>query len=103
GRAQLLQPRAAGPDNPTAQNLVLVQWEAQPPAFDLVAVNLASQRSQCYASLDAANLSAWTWAMRALLSQERYERPGVDLERRGFYLDLPCHEAQLFHFSPSEF
>jgi glycosidase len=47
GRAELIPPTAAWPDNPSAQNFVLVQWQATPPQFDLVAVNLAPHRGQC--------------------------------------------------------
>ncbi len=41
GNFNLLKPRAAGADNPTAQNFVLVQWQRQPAEFDLVVINLA--------------------------------------------------------------
>src|ERR1019366_1509642 len=51
GKGQLSKPRAAWPGNPTAQDFVVVQWQKQGPGFDLVAVNLAGHRSQCYAPL----------------------------------------------------
>jgi len=51
GEGKLLKPRAAWPDNPTAQDFVIVQWQTQAPEFDLVVVNLAPHRSQCYAPL----------------------------------------------------
>jgi hypothetical protein len=101
GEAQVLSPRPAWPGNPTAQNLIIVQWQAQSQAFDLVVVNLAPHRSQCYAPLTAPALSDHNWAMRDLLGSERYERFGADLASQGLYLDLPAHAAQLFHFEPS--
>ena len=80
--------------------MVIVQWQAQPPEFDLVVVNLASHPSQCYAPLTIADLRAHNWSMRDLLGEEKYERVGDDLQSQGLYLDLPPHGAQLFHFQP---
>jgi glycosidase len=100
GRGELSKPRAAWPDNPTAQNFVIVQWQRQAPEFDLVVVNLAPHRSQCYAALNLENLAAHNWAMNDRLGQERYKRSGDDLKNQGLYLDLPAHGAQLFHFEP---
>jgi hypothetical protein len=100
GKGQLSKPRAAWSGNFTSQNFVIVQWQRQAPAFDLVVVNLAPHRSQCYAPLSLAGLAAHNWAMTDLLGQERYKRSGDDLENQGLYLDLPAHGAQLFHFEP---
>ena len=71
GRGELLEPRAAWPDNPTARNFVVVQWQKSAPEFDLVVVNLAPHRSQCYAPLTVQHLTAHNWAMKDLLG------PGV--------------------------
>jgi len=100
GKGEILQPREAWPGNPTAQNFIVVQWVARRPEFDLVVVNLAPHRSQCYVPLKAANLGDYNWSMRDLLGQEAYERFGSDLEAQGLYLDLPEHGAQVFHFAP---
>jgi hypothetical protein len=100
GRGELSRPRAAWPGNPTSQNFVIVQWQKQAPEFDLVAVNLAPHRSQCYAPLTLEHLATHNWAMNDLLGQERYKRSGDDLQSQGLYLDLPAHGAQLFHFEP---
>ena len=100
GRGELSRPRAAWPGNPTAQNFVIVQWQKQAPQFDLVAVNLAPHRSQCYAPLTVEHLASHNWAMKDLLGEERYKRSGDDLQNQGLYLDLPAHGAQLFHFEP---
>ena len=100
GTGELLRPRAAWPENPTAQNFIVVQWQGEAPEFDLVAVNLAPQPSQCYVQLTAAGLEAHDWSMKNLLGDERYERTGEALRSRGLYLDLPSHGAQLFHFRP---
>jgi hypothetical protein len=100
GNGLVLQPREAWPGNPTCENFVTVQWQAQPPDFDLVAVNLAPHRSQCYAPLSLANLPDHNWSLCDVLGEERYERRGDDLSSQGLYLDLPPLGAQLFHFEP---
>ncbi len=100
GPGSLLEPRAAWPGNPTAQNFVLVQWQNQGPGFDVVAVNLAPHRSQCYVALNIAGLAASRWSMKDLAGSEEYTRSGAELQNQGLYLDLPAHGAQLFHFQP---
>ena len=100
GRGDLCKPREAWPDNPTARNFIIVQWQRRTPEFDLVAVNLAPHRSQCYAPLSVEYLAAHNWEMRDLLGQECYQRSGDDLQNQGLYLDLPPHGAQLFRFGP---
>ena len=100
GRAELCRPRTAWADNPTAGSCVIVQWQEQAPEFDLVVVNLAPHRTQCYAPLSVPELAAHNWAMKDLLGTEQYKRSGDDLQNQGLYLDLPAHGAQLFHFEP---
>jgi Alpha amylase, catalytic domain len=100
GRGELSRPREAWAGNSTAKNFVIVQWQRQAPEFDLVVVNLAPNRSQCYAPLSVEHLAAHNWEMRDLLGQEYYRRSGDDLQNQGLYLDLPPHGAQLFHFGP---
>ncbi len=101
GRAQILVPRAAWDGNPTGQNFIIVQWQAKSPEFDLVVVNLASHRSQCYVTLSAPGLTEHHWAMRDRLSEESYVRVGSDIAQQGLYLDLPAYGAQVFHFAPA--
>ena len=100
GEGKVLDPRVAWSDNPTARNFVIVQWQSRAPEFDLVVVNLAPHRSQCYAPLTVQHLTAHNWAMSDLLGQEFHKRSGDDLQNQGLYLDLPAHGAQLFHFEP---
>ena len=100
GMAELSKPGAAWPGNFTIQNFVIVQWQKQAPEFDLVVVNLAPHRSQCFAPLSLAGLAVHNWAMTDLLGEERFKRSGDDLQNQGLYLDLPAHGAQLFHFEP---
>ncbi|HKS38816.1 MAG TPA: alpha-amylase family glycosyl hydrolase [Verrucomicrobiae bacterium] len=100
GRGELLRPRPAWPDNPTARNFVIVQWQSEPDAFDLVVINLAPHQGQCFVSLNVTNLARQNWQMNDLLGDETYHRFGDDLAGQGLYLDLPAHGARLFHFRP---
>jgi hypothetical protein len=100
GQGEILSPREAWPGNPTAPNFIVAQWQARRLEFDLVAVNLAPHRSQCYVPLKIPELDAFNWSMRDLLGTEAYERFGSDLAAQGLYLDLPEHAAQIFHFAP---
>ena len=100
GQGEVLPPRAAWPGNPTGQDVIVVQWQLQPQELDVVVVNLAPHRSQCYAPLNVPGLAEFNWSMRDLLGTEAYVRAGSDLAEQGLYLDLPAHGAQLFHFAP---
>ena len=100
GKAEFCRPREAWAGNFTAQNFVVVQWQQQAPEFDLVVVNLAPNRSQCYVPLSVEHLATHNWEMEDRLGAEAYKRSGDDLQNQGLYLDLPAHGAQLFHFNP---
>jgi hypothetical protein len=100
GEASLLRPTPAWLENPTAKNMIVIQWQHKPLSFHLVVVNLASHRSQCYVKLSIANLTASHWLMKDLLGTEKYERSGQEINERGLYLDLPAWGAQLFSFEP---
>ncbi|MDB6122549.1 MAG: alpha amylase catalytic region [Pedosphaera sp.] len=96
GEGKVLHPLAAWPENPTAQNFIIIQWQRLPNEFNLVVVNLASHRSQCRVHLDLAGLTQHDWQMRDLLDREVYLRHGGELAQEGLFLDLPEHGAQLF-------
>jgi hypothetical protein len=100
GTSALLTPTQAWPDNPTAQHFILIQWTGPTSAFNLVAVNLAPHRSQCYAPVQLPT-SAQDWTLNDLLGKDRFVRSHDDLEQRGLYLDLPPHGAQILHFELS--
>jgi hypothetical protein len=100
GRARMLRPRPAWPDNQTWRNIVIVQWELKPNEFDLVVVNLVPHRGQCYVPLAIPDLAAYHWSMHDIVGMEKYLRVGSDLDRQGLYLDVPPYAAHVFHFSP---
>ena len=100
GEGKLLRPHTAWEGNPSAGNFIVVQWQVRPLEFDLVVVNLASHRSQCYVPLAVENISERDWFMTDLLGDERHQRFGDDLQKQGLYLDVAAHAAQLFRFTP---
>jgi hypothetical protein len=101
GWCELLPPRAAWSDNPTAQNFIIIQWRAEPLQFFLVVVNVAGHNSQCFVPLTVPGLGERNWSLKDLLGTEQYVRDGNELQRQGLYLDVPAHAAQLFHFQPA--
>jgi glycosidase len=98
GNGQLLVPQQAWDSNPTGQHFVLVQWSDSGPNFQLVVVNLAPHQSQCFAPVKLPANAPVSWSVRDLLGEERFIRETEDLNRRGLYLDLPAHGAQILHF-----
>ena len=98
GHGQLLGPRPAWPENPTAQNFVLVQWEAGAGEFDLVVVNLAPHDSQCYAPLTVDGLAGRHWQVKNMLGAEVYEQSSDDLHRSDLYPEVPGQGPLLLHF-----
>jgi hypothetical protein len=101
GSADILVPGKAWEGNPTEQNFVLVQWSGEKPGFDLVVVNLAPHRGQCYAPVKFPPTAANSWSVTDLLGTEQYLRSAEELEARGLYLDVDAHATQVFHFTPT--
>jgi glycosidase len=98
GDAQLLAPRRAWDDNPTAGCFTIVQWRAPGAGdrFDLVVVNLAPHRAQCRVVPELPGLAPHTWQLTDRLGDERWLRDGHELQATGLFLDLPARGAQLF-------
>jgi Alpha amylase, catalytic domain len=100
GKGEVLKARPAWAENPTADHYLVVQWQLVPEEFNLVVVNFAAHRSQCYAPLTISNLAEHNWQLRDLLGNEIHERRGDDLQDQGLYLDTAAHTTQLFHCRP---
>ena len=98
GEWKLLRP-CGWPDNLSAQNFVIVQWQRLSLEFDLVVVNLASHPGQCMVQPAIEGLTSHNWKMRDLLGEDTYHRSGRDLAEDGLHLDLPGNGAQLFQFN----
>lgn len=101
GEFELLRPRSAWSQNTSDHCFVIVQWQSEPDAFDLVVVNLAAQPSQCYVTPTIAGLARREWKLEDLLGEEKFWRSGHEMHTRGLYLAVPPRAAQLFHFSPA--
>ena len=96
---KILKPTRAWADNPTSENFIIVQWMAREQEFELVVVNLAPHRSQCFVTLRVERHAPGKWRMNDLLGEECYHRYTKDLEQ-GLYFDVPGYAAQLFRFQP---
>jgi len=101
GEAQVLTPTPAAPGDASAESVILVQWRLPSGRVDLVVVNLAPTKAQCYAPLNFPGLADRDWQLTDLLSRETVQRRGAELRKPGLYLDLPPHAAQLLHFEPA--
>lgn len=102
GNVALPRLRSGWPENPTAQNMIVVQWHEKPDEFELVVVNLAPHRSQCLVPVSVPDLAGRQWSMIDLLGKEQYVRSGSDMQDPGLFLDVGPHAAQLFQFRPVE-
>src|ERR1043166_151051 len=122
GHGEVLKPFAAWETNPTAENLMIVQWQKEVGAperarggendqgttnrademgsreFFLSVVNLASHASQCHVRPRIDGLSESDWEMTNLLGPEKFSKSGEGLLQNGLYLDVAAHGAQLFRF-----
>ena len=98
GEYEMPVPSRAWADNPTSQCIILIQWQrlGKQDDFDLVAVNLAPHRAQCWGRLTARGLSGGQWILSDRLGAERWERDGTELATKGLYLDLEARGARLF-------
>ncbi len=100
GEPSVLIPQSAWHGNESWRTFIVVQWQQSDQALDLVVVNLAPHRSQCYVPLKVPKIGDFNWAMEDLLGDEKYERNGDDLRNQGLYLDVGPFAAQVFHFRP---
>lgn len=98
GTCELLVPKRAWEENPTAQCLTVIQWQrpGQEREFELVVVNLAPHHAQCWVQLSACGLANHRWLLSDRLGEERWERDGTELATRGLYLDLEGRGTRLF-------
>ena len=62
----------------------------------MIAVNYASNQSQCHVRLPFADLAGKKWRLQDRLSSAGYDWNGDDLVGRGLYLDMKPWEAYLF-------
>jgi hypothetical protein len=85
---QLLQAIPAWEGNWTWRCFLAFAWKQNDLRL-LVAVNLASNQSQCYLRLPFPELNEKTIALHDRMGPYRYDRNGSELYSRGLYLDMP--------------
>jgi hypothetical protein len=98
GDWQQVEPREAWPGNPSHQHFVASRWTLGED-FRLIAVNLSSDRAQCYLPLELPSLAGRSWLLKDLLSEARYTRDGDGLLSPGLYLDVPAYGHHLFEIT----
>ena len=99
GEWRLLEVRESWPGNPSHQNFVAYSW-TYGDEYRLIAVNMASDRSQCYIPCFPA-LAEDAWELHDALSDDREYVWYTDrLKNPGLYLDLASYDYHLFQFQP---
>ncbi len=88
GQWQLLECTAAWEGNWTSDCFVAFAWQGPGGGRLIVAVNYASNQSQCTLRLPFADLAGSAWRLEDQLSDSAYARHGDELTSRGLYLDM---------------
>jgi len=96
GQWQLLDCASAWEGNWTCDCFLAFAWQGAGGERLLVAVNYASNQSQCYLRLPFADFGGGRWRLADLIGDAAYEREGNELQARGLYLDEPPWRAQVF-------
>jgi glycosidase len=81
-------------DNQSAHNLLAWSWRSG-LARSLVAANYSDAAAQGRVRLPADDSASGPWRLTDLLSGERYERDGAELQQQGLYVDL---KPWAFHY-----
>jgi Alpha amylase, catalytic domain len=86
------------PDNPSFESLVAWCWEHCEDRA-IIVVNLSGAPAQGQVHLPWSDLQENAWRLRDWLSDEVYDRDGVDLSERGLYVGLKPWKYHLFRCS----
>ena len=97
GRAELLPPRPVAADNSTAQHIVLIRWEKEGGAVELVAVNMAPHRSECLAPVKPITNESAQCTITELFTGQSHRVSAPDL-KSGLCLELPDFGTQILRF-----
>ena len=100
GQWQLIEPSPAWDGNWTSDCFVAAAWQGAGDQRLLVAVNYASNRSQCRLLPPFSGLSGRRWRLRDLLGEAVYERDGDELAAGGLYLDVAPWRYHVFELAP---
>ena len=100
GRWQLLECTPAWEGNWTWDCFVAFAWERSDEERMLVAVNYASNQSQCYVRLPFPNLGNRRWRLQDQIAAATYKREGSSLLSSGLYLDMAPWQTVVFTLQP---
>ena len=81
------------PDNQTCANLLAWCWRHD-TGRHVVVVNYSATDAQARVPLPGDDLRGRTWALRDLLTGDRFDRQGDEMHDDGLYVALPawgCH------------
>lgn len=96
GRWQLLECVPAWDGNWTHDCFLVFAWIGPKDEPFLVAVNYASNQSQCHVRLPFANLGGKQWRLQDQLAAATYDWNGDDLQERGLFLDMAPWQTSVF-------
>jgi hypothetical protein len=99
GQWQLLECTPAWEGNWTSECFVVSVWQHSSQERILVAVNFASNQSQCHVRFPLSAFAGHTIRFKDLMSSAAYEYKGDDLQSRGLYLDMPGWGYHVFQVS----
>jgi glycosidase len=99
GDWQLLECQPAWEDNWTGDCFIVFAWQGRDWQRAIVAVNYASNQSQCYVRLPWSDLGDRMYQLKDLMGSEIYDRRGTDLLATGLYLDLSGWGYHVFELS----
>jgi hypothetical protein len=100
GRWQLLECTPAWDGNWTWGCFLVFAWQGTGADRLLVAVNYASNQSQCHVRLPFADLGNRHWRLQDQLRPECYDWAGDDLLVHGLYLDMRRWQASVYSLQP---
>lgn len=96
GQWQLLECAPAWEGNWTWDCFLGFTWQAPGRDRLLVAVNYATNQSQCYVRLPFTDLAGGQWRLQDQIGTVSYDRDGNELTSRGLYLDAPPWQTCVF-------
>jgi hypothetical protein len=102
GQWRLLECAPAWEGNWTWECFVAFAWESADGERLLVAVNYASNQSQCRIRPPFPDLAAHAWRLEDLLEGAVYQRDGGEMQASGLYLDMRPWQACVFSLSKSD-
>lgn len=101
GRWQLLECSSAWDGNWTNDCFVVFCWQGPTGEILVVAINYASNQSQCHVRLPFPDLAGKKWRLQDQLSSAGYDWSGDDLQGRGLYLDMAPWQAAVYALNPT--